>query len=167
MATLSVSNIFKHEHADGAGTRLAIALAGLVAVTLASAIPAASADLDGGRPRVAVYPPPADEPYVPPVYRGTGYPPADQPGLYDDGEDRPPAAEYGQPYPPQRYGQAPGGYGLGDENSDERYGSPPYGSVGGYGDENDNGPPRPPAVIAQPPIWYGTPPGAGPIPPRW
>jgi hypothetical protein len=141
---------------------IAIALLGLV--TLATATPAASADLyDGGRRTEAYPPPPGYEPYAPPVYRGPYEPPPpDQPAPYYDGEDRPPPAPYGRPYPPWRYGAAPGGYGTG-ERYDNGYSSNRYherGYAAGRTPDDDGydaPPPRPPEVIARPRYGNGEP----------
>lgn len=156
------NRVFRRPRAPGAGRPLAITFASLLAI--AAAAPANSADLDYRGPYSEAHPAPAYEPAAPPVYGGIGDPP-DQPAPYDYDEGGPPPGRYdGQRYPPQRYGQAPGGYDgetYGNPYPDERYAPPPP----GY--RYDDSPPRPPVAIAQPRIGYGAPRADWAPPPRW
>lgn len=145
-----------------ASTPLAVVMAAGI-LPLATTAPAASADLDDGGSRTAIYVPAPDYgPTAPPVYQAPGYPPPAARAPYDEGYEAPPPAPYGS-YPDQggdryQYGYRSGPY------ADDGYGVPYDGDPAAYGD----GPPRPPAVIAQPRVWNGYPdPAWSPPPPRW
>ncbi len=156
------NRVFKSRRA--AGAMLAVMTAGVL--SLAATAPAASADLDYGRPRTEIYsPPPVYEPGAPPLYQAPGYPPPPDSVPYDDRDAAVPAPPYGS-YPDEGGDRYQYGYRTGPDD-DAGYGVPYDGDPDVYGDGMPQ-PPRPPAMIAQPRGWSGDPAYDGTVPwTRW